>query len=125
MSIYYIISFFSLFLSTLFFWKQIIVSGASLFPIIIALISIIQSVIFKSYWNSDNSENTAFSLREIDDESYKASMKWHYICKSIIIPTFMVFVIFFNNTIKIVIPISIYFMSYLPVRLLVKFDHKK
>lgn len=125
MSVYYIVSLLGLFLSALLFREQIIISGVSLFPIIIALISVIQSIIFKSNINCDSNDNTAFSLREIDYESYRVSIKWHYLCKSIIVPILMVFVIFFNNVLKIIMPVSIYFISYLPIRLLVKLGHKK
>ena len=101
----------------------------SLVPAILILVSVLQALIFRSYayGHEDplSADHTAYSPNEIDKESYRLGMKWHYRCKLAIIPVLILFIIFFPPLYKVIVSVSVYAVSYLPVKLFVRLEKKK
>lgn len=129
MVVYFIISILVICFSGLVFFENIVINGLSLLPIILALISFLQAMIFKSYASGDEedlpTDNTAYSFIEIDKKSYRSGMKWHYVCKMAVIPLLLLFVVYFSAVYKVILSILIYVLSYIPVKLLVKLERNK
>ncbi len=130
MVVYFIISILVICFSVLVFFENIVINGLSLLPIILALISFLQAMIFKSYAGGGDEEdlptdNTAYSFIEIDKKSYRSGMKWHYICKMVVIPLLLLFVVYFSAVYKVILSILIYVLSYIPVKFLVKLEQSK
>lgn len=86
-------------------------------------------MIFKSYAGGDEEDlptnNTAYSFIEIDKKSYRLGVKWHYICKMVVIPFLLLFVVYFSAVYKVILSILIYVLSYIPTKFLVKIEQNK
>lgn len=126
MILYFIVSGLALAASIFLFFENIIISSASIVPIGFIGISILQAIVFKSLENEkkDHENYITFSTHEIDAEAEKLSIKYHILTKLSIIPSLCLFVIYFDSTWNIIFPICIYFLSFLPVRHLVKYSEK-
>lgn len=128
MVVYFIISILVICFSVLVFFENIVINGLSLLPIILALISFLQAMIFKSYAGDEEdlpTNNTAYSFIEIDKKSYRSGMKWHYICKMVVIPLLLLSVVYFSAVYKVILSILIYVLSYIPAKFLVKLEQSK
>ncbi len=127
MTICLIASIIAIIASAFVFFEHIVISSASIAPLVLIGLSIFQAVLFKLQENEkwDHTNNTAYSTGEVDVDATKLSMKYHALTKIAIIPLLCVFVIYFNTAIKIVVPIAIYLLSFFFVRLLVKFSKNK
>ncbi len=123
MTIYLIISLLAVVISVFVFFESLTISALSIVPTVIIVLSALQAAIFNSSANKENdrTDNTAFSANEIDCKAVKLGMKYHALCKLAIIPLLFIFVLYFGTAVKIAIPIIIYILSFLPVRLLVKY----
>ncbi len=123
MTIYLITSLLATVISAFIFFESLTISAFSLVPIVIIALSAFQAVIFNSSAKEENNrtDNTAFSTHEIDHKAAKLGMKYHALCKLAIIPLLFIFVIYFDTAWKLFLPLFIYILSYLPVRLLVKY----
>ena len=130
MLIYFIISIVSIIISFFAFMDSIIINEFSLCPAVLIGVSFLQAMIFKSNaFNDDDgllTNTTAYSIREprVDIDAYRKNMKYHYICKMVIIPVLLLFVIHFNSILKIVASISMYLLSFMPVKILARIDKK-
>lgn len=129
MVVYFIVTIVGICASFFLFFDSIVLNWMSLVPTILVLVSLLQAMIFKSYANGDEKDlptnNTAYSFIEIDKNAYRLGMKWHYMCKMIIIPPLLLFVIHFSSVYKVILSILIYVLSYIPVKFLVKLDQNK
>lgn len=126
MVLYYILSFLVIFISLFVFHNHIIIGSGSWVAIILVLVSILQSFVFKSFTKNEEVHlvnNTAFSLYEMDLKLYQIGMKWHYRFKLIIVPILCIFILYFEDLWKILLSIIIYILSYIPVRLIVKIEN--
>ncbi len=124
MTIYLIISILATIASVFIFFENIIVSSGSVCPLFLIGLSILQAVIFKSE-KRDHTNETNYSIQELDYESINLSMQYHALTKIAIIPLLCVFIIYFDTAYKIAVSMGIYLLSFLPVRLLVKFRKKR
>lgn len=129
MIVYLIVTMLVICASFFLFFNSVVINWASLIPVILVLISFLQAMIFKSYAKGNeedlSADNTAYSFVEIDKKAYYIGMKWHYVCKMIVIPLLLLFVIYFPSVYKVILPILIYALSYMPVKFLVKAEQNK
>ena len=129
MIVYLMVSILVICVSLFPFFEKVVVNWMSLLPVMLVLLSFVQAMIFKSYANADGedlaTDNTAYSFSETDKTAYRSGMKWHYICKMVAIPLLLLFAIYFSSPYKIILPILIYALSYMPVKFLVKIEQSK
>ena len=119
MVVYFIVTMLVICASFFLFFNSVVINWASLIPVILVLISFLQAMIFKSYAKGNEEDLSA------DNTAYSIGMKWHYVCKMIVIPLLLLFVIYFSSVYKVILPILIYALSYMPVKFLVKAEQNK
>ena len=126
---YFLVSCSVLIASCFVFRSWLVLNPLSLAPAILILVSLFQALIFRYYANAEKDElsadNTAYSMNDLDFDAYRKGMKWHSVCKAVIIPPLILFAIFFSAPVKVIGSILLYVLSYFPVKLLVRLEQKK
>ena len=129
MIVYFIVSALMIGVSVIVFWEHLVIGGFSLVPVALILVSLLQAMIFRSYVNEKDENldinNTVYTLHEVDRAAYRLGMKWHYICKMVIIPPLVLLTVHFSSLYKFIFSILLYLFSYLPVKFLVRWEQKK
>ena len=101
------------------FWKFININAASICPLFLAFLSLLQIMTFISSANSadEGETETAFldqnGLTRIEQS---VLFRIHGLTKIAILPSLVVFSIFFSPVYKIIIPIATYIASFLVAR---------
>lgn len=110
------------------FLANVEVNWFSMVPVILILVSFLQAMIFRSYGNGEDdltTNNTAYSFIETDKEAYRLGMKWHSICKLVVILPLFLLVIYFPSLHKVILSILLYGLSYIPAKFMVKREQRK
>ena len=98
------------------FLENIEVNWFSMVPVILILVSFLQAMIFRSYSSGEDdltTNNTAYSFIETDEKAYRSGMKWHSICKLVVILPLFLLVIYFPSLHKVILSILLYGLSYI------------
>ncbi len=127
MVIYLIVSLIAIAISVCFFFDYLVITSASILPLGLSALSVLQAVVFLllSHEPSDHTNETSYSMLETDHKTEKSGLKYHALTKLAIIPLLCIFIIYFSTAWKIAVPLCVYFLSFVPVRLLVKMAQKK
>ena len=107
--------------SILVFWKLSIVNVASICPLFLIFLSLLQAMTFISSANSaKNDENeTSYSTNNtLTNKEYYTLFRTHGFTKIAIIPILVVFTVFFSSVLKIIVPIVVYIASFLLARII-------
>ena len=108
--------------STVVFWKFISVNVASICPLFLVFLSLLQAMTFiSSAKSAENGESeTAYSAHnELTRDEQAALFRVHGLTKIAVLPMLLIFAIFFQSVYKIILPIVIYVASFLLARLVV------
>lgn len=129
MTVYLCISFVAIVLSLFPFWSYVNIHVLSFAPIVLIFVSLLQISVFRSYAKPDaelwRTDNTMYSSREVDQEAYCIGMKYHSICKLVILPPLCALIFYGNGIFKISVSAVLYLLSFLPVKFLVRWEQKK
>ena len=96
------------------FLENIEVNWFSMVPVILILVSFLQAMIFRSYSSGEDdltTNNTAYSFIETDEKAYRSGMKWHSICKLVVILPLFLLVIYFPSLHKVIVCTSPMFLE--------------
>lgn len=126
MAIYLWVSFGAILASLFPLWNHVNIHALSIAPIVLMLVSLLQISVFRSYAKPDTTiDNTMYSSREVDQEAYRIGMKYHSLCKLIILPLFFALIFYGSGILKIALAAAVYLLSFLPVKILVRREQKK
>lgn len=116
---YMALSTLALIISVIAFWKSININAASICPLFLAFLSLLQIMTFISSANSadEGETETAYSdqngLTRIEQSDL---FRIHGLTKIALLPLLALFAVFFSSVYKIILPIVIYIVSFLVAR---------
>ena len=108
-----------LIISVVAFFKFICINMASICPAFLMFLSIMQTLTFISASNDSSPYDTAYSVNNtLTNDDYKMLCKMHAMSKITIMPMLALFIFFFSSVWKLIVPIVIYVVSFVIVKLL-------
>ena len=128
MTVYFAVSLLGLVISLFPFWSYVNIHTLSLAPIVLMFVSLLQISMFRSYAKPDAelpTDSTSYTTREVDKVAYRIAMKYHSLCKLVILPPLCALVFYGNGIFKISVSVALYLLSFLPVKFLVRWEQKK
>ncbi len=120
MILYYVLALCTLAVSCVFHLEALSLNSASVVPLVLIAVSVLQIVVFKEQEAEDRIQNTTYSTREPDHAAIKQGLRYHAAAKLAVIPLFCPFVLYFDTVWKIVVPIGIYLFSFFVSPVLLK-----
>ncbi len=128
MIIYICLSVFTVIISAFIFHPHILLFSASAVPFTLFIITIVEICLLRNKLDKSQDEerlnNTAYSLKEIDNHALKNSIKYLVTIKSLSLPFYLIFVFFFVSPKKIICTVLLYLSTYICARLLTEIKRR-